>query len=250
MSAVVRFDAGGYRYLRGVFQYSAGVAAESGYCIERAWLAHPLPLAEGFAAIESHLRSRGRPVTVLCACELRSPAPFSEDGFGEFNRAYVGALARWGIYRDGENPIARTNVCPVLEPPAHPVLVAFSYTVPSRDTGAATFVIAGGGEAPEGRPNYRDYIVRRGDTTPAGLREKLRYVVTEMERRLAQLGHSWLGAAHTQAYSTHDVGPLLREEILRRGAAPGGLTWHYCRPPVVELDYEMDVRRTAAEFCL
>jgi hypothetical protein len=125
---IIRFEAGGYRYLRGVFQYSAGVAAEPGFNIERAWLAHPLPLAEGFAAIESHLRSRGRPLAALCACELRSPAPFSEDGFEQFNRSYVGTLERWGIYRDGENPIARTNVCPVLKPPSVPVLAAFSYT--------------------------------------------------------------------------------------------------------------------------
>ena len=244
---IVRFAEGGYRYLRGVFQYSAGVAAEPGFRIERAWLTRPVALADGFAAIESHLKSKGRPLTALCACELRSPAPFTEGGFEQFNRAYVGTLERWGIYRDGENPIARTNVCPVLQPPPVPVLSAFSYTVKSGDA-AKSFVIAGGGEAPEGKPNYRDYIVRRGDASPAGLREKLRYVMDEMERRLAQLGHSWRDAANTQAYSAHDIGPLLREEIMQRGAAPGGLTWHYCRPPIVELDYEMDLRRTACEI--
>jgi hypothetical protein len=250
VSAVVRFEAGGYRYLRGVFQYSAGVAAESGFRIERAWLSQLLPLADGFAAIESHLKSRGRPLTALCACELRSPAPFTEDGFEEFNRLYVGTLQRWGIYRDGENPIARTNVCPVLEPPPVPVLSAFSYTMKSGDGSGDTFVIAGGGEAPEGKPNYRDYIVRRGDTSFSGLREKVSYVVKEMERRLSELGYSWRDAIHTQAYSSHDIGPLLREEILHRGTAPRGLTWHYCRPPMVELEYEMDARRTACDIAL
>ena len=250
MSAVLRFEAGGYRYLRGVFQYSAGVAAEPGYRIERAWLARPLPILEGFAAIERYLKSKNRPLAALCACELRSPAPFTEQGFEEFNRSYVGALERWGIYRDGENPIARTNVCPVIDPPGVPVLSAFSYTMQSDDAAAGSFVIAGGGEAPEGKPNYRDHIVRRGDTSSSGLREKIRYVMAEMERRLAQLGHSWRGAAQTQAYASHDIGPLLREEILQRGAAPGGLTWHYCRPPIVELDYEMDVRRTSCDIGL
>jgi hypothetical protein len=247
---IVRFAEGGYRYLRGVFQYSAGVAAEPGFRIERAWLAHPLPLADGFAAIESHLKSKGRPLTALCACELRSPAPFTEAQFEQFNRAYVGTLERWGIYRDGENPIARTNVCPVLHPPPVPALSAFSYTVTSGDAAAGNFVIAGGGEAPEGKPNYRDYIVRRGDNSLAGLREKIRYVVKEMERRLAELGYSWRAAAYTQAYSARDIGPLLREEIIQRGATAAGLTWHYCRPPIVELDYEMDLRRTACEIAL
>lgn len=247
---IIRFEEGGYRYLRGVFQYSAGVAAEPGFSIERAWLARPPPLLEGFSAIESHLKSRGRPLAALCACELRSPAPFTEDGFEQFNRAYVGILERWGIYRDGENPIARTNVCPVLEPPSVAVLAAFSYTVKSGDAAGDSFVIAGGGEAPEGKPNYRDYIVRRGDTSPAALREKVRYVMKEMERRLAQLGYSWRDAAHTQAYAAHDIGPVLREEIMQRGAAPGGLTWHYCRPPIAELDYEMDLRKAVCEIAL
>jgi hypothetical protein len=209
-----------------------------------------VPLAEGFAAIESHLKSKSRPLKALCACELRSPAPFTETEFERFNRAYVGTLERWGIYRDGENPIARTNVCPVLEPPLGPALAAFSYTVKSGDGPAESFVIAGGGEAPEGKPNYRDYIVRRSDSSLAGLREKIRYVVKEMERRLAEIGYSWRDAAHTQAYSAHDIGPLLREEIMQRGAAPAGLTWHYCRPPIVDLDYEMDLRRTACEIAL
>jgi hypothetical protein len=29
---------------------------------------------------------------------------------------------------------------------------------------------------------------------------------------------------------------------VRRGAAHSGLTWHYARPPVVDLEYEMDCR--------
>ncbi len=250
MSAVIRFEPGGYRYLRGVFQYSAGVAAERGFRIERWWLRQPLPLAEGLALIESHLQSKGRPVTALCACELRSPAPLTEGRFEEFNRAYVATLERWGIYRDGENPVARTNVCPVLEPPAVPMLAAFSYTARSGDADGDTFVIAGGGEAPEGKPSYRDHIVRRGDTSLSGLREKVHYVLEEMERRLTQLGYSWRDVAQTQMYSSHDIGPLVREQILQRGAAPGGLTWHYCRPPIVELEYEMDARRTACDVAL
>lgn len=36
MSEVLTFAAGGYRYLKGVFQYSAAVAAEPGFEIERA----------------------------------------------------------------------------------------------------------------------------------------------------------------------------------------------------------------------
>ena len=95
MAEVLEFSDGGYRFIRGVFQYSAGVAALPGFEIERARFFRPLPLAAGFAAIEAHLKSRGRAPSALCACELRSPAPVSDAGFGQFNAHYVDQLDAW-----------------------------------------------------------------------------------------------------------------------------------------------------------
>jgi hypothetical protein len=46
----------------------------------------------------------------------------------------------------------------------------------------------------------------------------------------------------------YDLHPFLADEIIRRGAAPAGLTWHFARPPVKDLDYEMDVRGVAREI--
>jgi hypothetical protein len=34
---------------------------------------------------------------------------------------------------------------------------------------------------------------------------------------------------------------------VRRGAARAGLTWHYARPPVEGLEYEMDCRSVGRE---
>lgn len=248
MSDLPVFGEGNYRFIKAVFQYSGGVAAEPGFEIVRARLASAEPLERGFAAVEAHLKAVGRPLTAFCACELRSPAPFTEQGFLEFNRLYVGTLERWGIYRDGVNPVARTNVCPAFEPPTAPSLYAFSYTVPASAGARGSFIVAGGGEAPEGKPNYRDYIVRRGDASLEGLREKVRYVVAEMERRLAALGFGWKDAVSAQAYTVRDIGPLVEAEIVRRGATRGGLEWHFARPPIVDLDYEMDVRGAAREI--
>jgi hypothetical protein len=248
MSQLPVFREGGYRFIQAVFQYSGGVAAEPGFEIVRARLAQPLALEQGFEAMEAHLKAAGRPLAAFCACELRSPAPFTEQGFLEFNKIYAGTLQRWGLYKDGLNPVARTNVCPAFEPPAKPSLYAYSYTVPARAGARGSFIVAGGGEAPEGKANYRDFIVRRGDTSPEGLREKVRTVVLEMERRLAALGFSWQDAISTQAYTVHDIGPLVEAEIVRRGAAAGGLAWHYTRPPIVDLDFEMDVRGAAREI--
>jgi hypothetical protein len=247
VAEIIAFEPGGYRYIKGVFQYSAGVAAAPGFAIERVCLARPLPLAAGFAAAEAHIGALGRPMTSFCACELRSPEPFSEEGFREFNRTYIRTLERWGIYRDDANPVARTNVCPAFEPPSSPSLAAFSFTVPRAQGSRASFVIAGGAEAPEGRASYREAIVRFGDTSPAGLRDKLRYVMAEMEGRLAALGFSWRDALATRLYTVHDLGVLAREEIGARGAAAHGLTWHFCRPPVIGLDVEMDVCAPACE---
>ena len=71
MSAVPLFAAGNYRYIKAVFQYSGGVAAEPGFEIERAQFFRPLPLADAFAAIEAHLKRMSRPTTAFAACELR-----------------------------------------------------------------------------------------------------------------------------------------------------------------------------------
>jgi hypothetical protein len=45
----------------------------------------------------------------------------------------------------------------------------------------------------------------------------------------------------------HDFHHAFAEELVRRGAARSGLTWHFARPPVVDLEYEMDCRRVMRE---
>ncbi|MFO1059194.1 MAG: hypothetical protein U1E53_19785 [Dongiaceae bacterium] len=249
MSDVIAFPAGGYRFLKGVFQYSAGVAALPGHRIERVRFAEVVPLAAGFERVAAHLRAAGRPPTAFCACELRSPAPFDEAGFTAFNRHYVGVLEAWGLLAAGANPVARSNVCPELDRPAEPGFHAFCYTVPDSGAGAG-FVVAGSGEAPEGRASYADHIVARGDLSPAGLRRKAGWVMDEMQRRMAALGAGWHDATGVQVYSVHDIHPFLAELLVARGAARHGVTWHFARPPVVGLEYEMDCRGVGVERVL
>ncbi len=243
---VSNFTPGGYRFIEGVFQYSAGVAALPGYRIERVTFRERLPLDAGFAAAERIMAAAGRPPTAFCACELRSPAPFTETGFRAFNEVYVTTLARWGIFDGTTNPVARSNVCPAVDPPTAPSFHAFSFTVEGADA-APSFVIAGSGEAEEGKGSYRDRTVRRGDTSPDGLKAKARFVLAEMERRMAALGFGWRHVSATQVYTVHDFHPFLAEEIVGRGAARAGLTWHYDRPPVQELEFEMDCRGVDVE---
>jgi hypothetical protein len=237
---------GGFRFIPGVFQYSGGVAALDGFDIERVTFQTPLPLADGFAFVEQYLAALGLPIRSFCACELRSPAPFTEDGFVAFNRHYCGTLERWGVMSDDRNPVARSNVCPELDKPAVPSFHAFCFARPVTGQ-AATFVISGSGEAEEGHASYRERIVRLGDTSAAGLRAKGVFVLDRMEQRMATLGYKWADTTGVQVYTVHDPHPFFQDEIARRGAASHGLSWHLARPPVQGLDYEMDCRSISVE---
>ena len=216
---VSKFTQGGYRFVNGVFQYSAGVAAEPGFEIVRARFAKIVPIEKGFERIEARLAGLGRPIFAFCACELRSPRPFDDTGFLAFNKSYVEPLRRWGIVKDDVNPIARSNVCPAVNPPSEPGFYAFSYTVPTASA-APTFVVAGSGEAPEGWKAYGERAIRIGESTA------------------------------THLYTVYDIHHIMADEIVRRGAASAGLTWQFCRPPVDVLDYEMDVRGVLTEIVL
>lgn len=249
MSGTVVFEPGNYRYIPAVFQYSGGAAAEPGYAIERVAFRQLVPLAEGFQRVEAYLKSVGRPLTAFCACELRSPKQFSEAGFIAFNQHYCATLDRWGIYEPEakRNPVARSNVCPLIDAPSGPGFCAFSYTVPASGPACPTFVISGSGEAPEGKGAYGKFIVRRGETSADAILEKARAVLGEMERRMALLGSEWRETTATQVYTIHNIHPFLGEELVRRGAARNGVGWHLARPPVVELEFEMDCRSVSSE---
>lgn len=249
MSQAVEFAPGQYRYLPGGFQYCAAVQAMPGFRIERAALERPIPLLQGFECIEKHLQRMGRPLTALCAVELRSPAPMAEPEFIAFNRVYVRTLERWGLYRDEINPVARCNLIPELNAPAEPSLFAFSYTVPAEVARVSDFVTSGAAECPD-RPNYSETIVRLGETTPDALRDKLRFALGDLESRLTDLGLKWSDVAQTRLYSVHDLHHLVGSEMASRGALGGGLGWHWVRPPIHNIEIEIDARRVSIERLL
>ncbi|MEO6623552.1 MAG: hypothetical protein ABIN37_01795 [Burkholderiaceae bacterium] len=246
MAEVIPFPDGGYRFICGVFPYSAGVAAQPGFAIERVRFGRVVPLADGFAAISAYLTAIGRPLTALCSCELRSPVQFTDEEFAAFNTAYVETLEKWNLFREGINAVARSNLAPAVRPPAVPGFHAFSYTVPQSDANPS-FVIAGSGEVPEGYSNYRDHIVAKGDISPHGLLQKARWVLGEQERRLTALGFGWRDVTATQVYTVNDIHPFMASELTARGADAGGITWHFVRPPIVDLDFEMDCRGVMLE---
>lgn len=239
---------GNYSFLRGIAPYSAGVTAEPGFEVVHARLPRYVSLRAGFDLVEAHLKRVGRPLQAMCGMELRSPKPFSFAGFSEFNAGYVDVLKKWDILLNGMNPVARTNVAPVVNPPGEPSLYAFSYTMPS-DIKRRTFVVAGAGELPEGSLNPDD-VVRRGEIGPAAIRGKIRFVMGLMEARLRGLSATWSDVIVSEIYTVHDIRPFLEAELLKRQEEGGahGLTWHYSRPPIESIEYEMDLRGCATEL--
>jgi hypothetical protein len=242
--------AGNYRFLPGIPAFSSGVVAMPGFEIVHATLTAPLPWREGFGRIERHLREAGRPRTALCGIMLRSPRPFTFDGFDEFNAGYRALLGDWKILVDGENPIPRTNVAPVVAAPREPSLYAFSYTVPGQ-TPQPTFVVAGAGEMREGGRGPEG-IVRRGDSSPEAMREKARRVMTIMQERLRGLGGTWERVTTIDVYSAQPIHGIVEEEILALAgpAAIHGVHWYPSRPPIEGLEFEVDLRGVAREVVL
>ncbi len=240
---------GNYRFLPGISPYSCGVASARGYEIAHVTLQRPVVYRAGFELIEQHLDSQGRTRAALCGVELRSPRPFSFDGFAEFNAGYARILEGWGLFVGGVNPVARTNVAPEVGPPSEPALYGFSYTRPCDPSLPPTFVVAGAGELPEGVLEARE-IVRAGDTSPEGIAAKAKFVMDLMEARLRGLGGDWPAVTAIDLYTVHPIVGLLPEVILRRAGAASahGIRWFYSRPPIVGIEYEMDLRGVRAEL--
>ena len=152
-------------------------------------------------------RGGGRPLTSFCACELRSPAAFTEDGFRIFNQHYVKTLAEWGIFDGTTNPVARSNVCPEIDPPAEPSFYAFSFTRPSnahadlRDRrrrakrGKAAAAIA-------------ERTVRYRDLSPEGLRKRSASPSARWKTASASSASAGRTPPAAQTYTVHDFHPV------------------------------------------
>lgn len=247
--ALIDHPTGGYRCLPGIAPYSCGVVSSPGFEIVRVIWNRPLPYRKALDQIVEILESEERPRAALCSIALRSPKPYSFAGFGAFNAEYAEILKSWGLFIGEVNPVARTNVAPVVCPPSEPVIYEFSFTRPCDLDSPPTFVVAGAGELPEGYLS-REHIVALGDTSPAGIATKARFVMDLMEARLTGLGVSFADVTTIDVYTAHSLTPLLPEIVLGRiGAASiHGASWHFTQPPIEEIEYEMDMRGIRTEL--
>jgi len=243
-------EAGGYRFLPAIAPYSAGVVAMPGFEIVHATLQSPLRWHDGLAAARRYLKGTGLTCHNICGVELRCPEPYSLQGFVDFNDVYRGLLKDWNMMIDGTNPVARTNVAPMVNPPSEPMLFAFSYTRPSQ-VSRSTFVVAGGGELPDGELAERR-IVRAGETSENALLDKAKCVSEIMNGRLKSLGGSSELLTTIDAYTAHPMHPLLERVLLSELPAIShmGVHWYCSRPPIVDIEFEMDMRGIVHEVVL
>ena len=241
---------GGYQFLKGGGPFSSGCRAAAGYEVVHAVFHSLPPLEAGLDRVEQHLQSLGRPMQALCGMELRIPEPLSIDAFGKFNAPYIERLKAWDIFVGDLNPVARTNVA--LEPDrvAQPCVHGFCYTIESKRS-EPTLVTAGSGELKSSRLADSE-IVRFGDTSPQGLAEKAETVLGIMSKRLTGLEADWPLVTAVDVYCVHDVNAILESVLLPRlkQASRRGIHWFHARPPVVGIDFEMDVRVVGQEIVL
>jgi hypothetical protein len=237
-----------YRYITGNSAYSAGVAAEPGYDIVGLKFSGPQPVPDAFLTLDRELEARGLESTALVGFELRSPEPVIPAAFASFNSGYERLLAERGMLRDGVNPVARTNVAPVRNPPGDVVICGTFVVRPSAAAGGTDFVIAGSGEV-AGAPEPEN-IVAFGDVSQDGLARKTDFVLGEMLARLTAVGAGADDPNVINVYTAREIRglPEMIDGQLPAASACGYIHWH-AAPPVVGLDFEMDCRHlSACEF--
>lgn len=246
---LVTVPLGGYLFLPGTPFLSVLVLAAEGFEIVRAVFRRPPAFAEGFAAVERHLRAAGRPLDALCGLELRSERQTTFSEFAAFNGPYVERLRRKGLLVDDRVPITRTNVAVPGVGATHQIC-AFSYTVPSSRQ-APTFVFAAVPEVRNLGGNPPD-VVAGDDTSIVGLRQKTAFILDVLGRNLENIGVGWNDVTAIQLYTVHDVHSLVASLILPKTGDAGkrGIHWQLAQPPVTGVEIEIDLRSTGAELTI
>jgi hypothetical protein len=245
---IARPDAG-YAFIKGgAHPFSLGVACLPGHTLTRVRLRKPLPLAEGLAQAAKHIKTQGRPLAALAACELRSPAQMNLTDFATFNRTYVELLEANGFPSEAPFPMARSNVAPTLDRPATNTLYAFTYAVASPEANASAhrdFLISGKAELDEDSNGVRR-VIAEGDHSAEGTEKKATFVFDGLRVRVRELGAAWSDITGIQSYTARPIERMLAL-LQRYGLAHVGLTVHPAHPPVAPYQFEADVRAVSVE---
>lgn len=258
MMSAVAHPSGLYRFVPGIDPYSGGVRAEPGHRVVHTSFRQPRSWQDGFDVVDSHLEALAVGVESLCSVELRCPQPHSFDGFGSFNVEYQAALTQRNLFLDDlgsepastVNPVARTNVAPVIDPPKTTELHAFGHVGPDHwNDGSPSFVIAGAGDLRDQSDLAPDAIVRAGDRWAEAGADRATVVLDEMEARMHALDVTWSDATTVDVYCAEPIHAVLAPVVMARmgRAAARGVHWYLAAPPIAGLTFEMDLRGGTVE---
>ncbi len=93
-------------------------------------------------------------------------------------------------------------------------------------------------------------IVRYGETSAEAMGEKAAHVMQTMQARLQGLGVAWADVTTIDIYTAQPIDTFLADTVLAPAGAAAihGVRWFPSRPPVIGLEYEMDLRGVAREM--
>jgi hypothetical protein len=240
-------ERGNYRFLPGIAPYSCGAIADRGHEVVHVTFLEQPQWEEGFDKARAYIHDAGLDRFALCGIELRCPSPYPLDGFIEFNSGYCDLLQSWELYVDGINPLARTNVAPTHDAPQKTAMHGFSFVSPTT-VHCTTYIVAGAGELRHGDLEEAE-IVKERDTTAGAMAEKAAFVAGVMAQRMSDLGGSWQEVTTVDVYTAHTLDETLTGAILNGlgDARRHGFRWYPSRPPVVDIEFEMDMRAVKRE---
>ena len=71
-----------------------------------------------------------------------------------------------------------------------------------------------------------------------------------MTNRLRDLHATWDEVTTINAYTIHSLHRLMKDLLLPSlpAARRHGVTWHYTRPPVIDIEYEMDLQGVVTQW--
>lgn len=248
---LIHNPSGGFSFLNGIEPYSCGVKADPGYEMVRVTFEKPTHWQNEFAKIDQYLATARLDRCCLTAIELRSPQVRSLDEFKTFNADYRDVLRDWNLFIDDRNPIARTNVVPTHPTVGETVIHAFTHTRKRLDFSSSTFVVSGAGELRDGVLDVGN-LIRYRDLSKQGLTEKVAYVRDVVTSRIVGLGATWEEVTTVAVYTTHPVQDIL-DEIVRPAIGRAnrfGLQLFDSRPPIFDVEFEMDARGVHQEVVL
>jgi hypothetical protein len=241
---------GGFTYLVAPGSpFSAGVSAIDGYEFNRVRFREPMQLEQGLDLVANYLATAGRPPAALAGLELRAPKMMTRPEFGAFNSRYLTSLRARGFVQDENVAVARSNMVPAYEPPPTDVLVAFTFSAPSKTSKSfgPDFLMSGRPEF----ANNPDRVIAPGDISAAGMALKAGFVLTQLRQSVADLDGHWSDISAVQIYLTQPV-ELVMPALKAAGLSGKGVTLLPGDTPVIgfqqtRYEFEADLRCTSIE---